>query len=122
MNEVAELELPTQEDVQTDLRSIFQGAIRVALELILEEEIREMAPSSPLAERRRSGGGRRFPTGTPGARHSSRRIFRARSWMARVPPTVRRPSRAPGRHWRVDWANRGRPKRRGASGRDPPSA
>jgi putative transposase len=42
MNEVAGLELPTQENFQTDLRSIFQGAIRVALELILEEEIREM--------------------------------------------------------------------------------
>lgn len=42
MNEVAELELPTQENFQTDLRAIFQGAIRVSLELILEEEIREM--------------------------------------------------------------------------------
>jgi transposase-like protein len=42
MSEVADLELPTQENVQTDLRSIFQGAVRVALELILEEEIREM--------------------------------------------------------------------------------
>jgi transposase-like protein len=42
MREVAELELPTQENVRTDLRSVFQGAIRVALELILEEEIREM--------------------------------------------------------------------------------
>ncbi len=42
MREVAELEVPTQENFQTDLRSIFQGAIRVALELILEEEIREM--------------------------------------------------------------------------------
>jgi hypothetical protein len=42
MNEVAELELPTQENFQSDLRSIFQGDIRVALELILEEEIRDM--------------------------------------------------------------------------------
>jgi hypothetical protein len=42
MHEAAELELPTQENFQTDLRSVFQGAIRVALELILEEEIREM--------------------------------------------------------------------------------
>ncbi len=42
MNEVAELELPTQENIRTDLRSVFQGAIRVALELILEEEIRSM--------------------------------------------------------------------------------
>lgn len=42
MDEVAELELPTQENFHTDLRSIFQGAIRVALELILEEEVREL--------------------------------------------------------------------------------
>ncbi len=42
MHEVADVDLPTQENFQTDLRSIFQGAIRVVLELILEEEIREM--------------------------------------------------------------------------------
>lgn len=42
MNEVAELELPTQENFRTDLRTLFQGAIRVALEVVLEDEIREM--------------------------------------------------------------------------------
>jgi len=42
VNEVADLELPTQENVWTDLRSVFQGAIRVVLEVILEEELREM--------------------------------------------------------------------------------
>ncbi len=42
MKEVAELEPPTQENVRTDLRCVFQGAIRVVLELILEEELREM--------------------------------------------------------------------------------
>ncbi len=42
MREVAEVELPTQENVRTDLRSVFQGAIRVVLEVILEEELREM--------------------------------------------------------------------------------
>jgi putative transposase len=42
MSEAANVELPTQDDCQTDLRSVFQGAIRVALELILEEEIRVM--------------------------------------------------------------------------------
>jgi len=42
MNEVAELELPTQENIRTDLRSVFQGTIRVVLERILEEEIRSM--------------------------------------------------------------------------------
>ena len=42
MNEVAEVELPTQENIRTDLKSVFQGAIRVVLEVILEEELREM--------------------------------------------------------------------------------
>jgi transposase-like protein len=42
VDEVAQLELPTQENFRTDLRSLFQGAVRVALEVVLEEEIREM--------------------------------------------------------------------------------
>src|SRR6266545_4144731 len=42
MSEVAGLELPTQENCRTDLRALFQGAVRVALEVVLEEEIREM--------------------------------------------------------------------------------
>jgi transposase-like protein len=42
VNEVAELEVPTQENFRTDLRTLFQGAVRVALEVVLEDEIREM--------------------------------------------------------------------------------
>jgi putative transposase len=42
VNEVAELELPTQENFRPDLRTLFQGAVRVALEVVLEDEIREM--------------------------------------------------------------------------------
>jgi putative transposase len=42
MNEVAELDLPTQENFRTDLRTLCQGAIRVALEVVLEEEIRAL--------------------------------------------------------------------------------
>jgi transposase-like protein len=42
VNEVAELELPTQENIHTDLRSLFRGAVRVALEVALEDELREM--------------------------------------------------------------------------------
>jgi transposase-like protein len=42
MSEVAGPGLPTQENCQTDLRALFQGAVRVALEVVLEEEIREM--------------------------------------------------------------------------------
>jgi transposase-like protein len=42
MNEVADVEFPTQENVQFDLRSLFQGAVRTALEIALEEVLREM--------------------------------------------------------------------------------
>ena len=55
MNEVAELELPTQENVRTDLRSVFQGAIRVVLEVILEEVIREMVTEFVDAVQRMQG-------------------------------------------------------------------
>jgi transposase-like protein len=42
MDEGDDVELPTQENIQTDLRSVLQGAIRVVLEMMLEEELREM--------------------------------------------------------------------------------
>jgi putative transposase len=42
MNEVAELEVPTQENFQADLRTVFQGAVRLALESVLEEVVRDM--------------------------------------------------------------------------------
>jgi transposase-like protein len=42
VNEVAELELPTQENFRTDLRTLCRGAIRVALEVVLEEEIQAL--------------------------------------------------------------------------------
>jgi transposase-like protein len=42
MNEVAELELPTQEIVQADLRSVFQGAVKLALETVLDEVVRDL--------------------------------------------------------------------------------
>jgi putative transposase len=40
--EVAELELPTQENLRADLRTLFRGAVRVALEVALEDELRQM--------------------------------------------------------------------------------
>jgi putative transposase len=49
MDEVAELELPTQENVHADLRSVFQGAVKLALETVLDEVVRD----SISAERRR---------------------------------------------------------------------
>ena len=42
MDEVAELELPTQENVHADLRSIFRGAVKLALETVLDEVVRDM--------------------------------------------------------------------------------
>jgi len=51
VNEVAELELPTQENFRTDLRTLFQGAIRVALEVALEDEIRA-PPAEPPSRAR----------------------------------------------------------------------
>jgi putative transposase len=46
MDEVAELELPTQENFQCDLRSVFRGTVRLVLETVLEEVAREMIGAS----------------------------------------------------------------------------
>lgn len=40
--DVPDIDLPSQEDVRTDVRSLFLGAIRVTLEMLLEEEVREL--------------------------------------------------------------------------------
>jgi hypothetical protein len=42
MDEVAELDLPTQENVHADLRSVFQGAVKLALETVLDEVVRDL--------------------------------------------------------------------------------
>jgi putative transposase len=42
VDETALVEFPTQEDIQVDLRDVFLGAIRVALETLLEEELKSM--------------------------------------------------------------------------------
>jgi len=42
MDEVAEVELPTQENVHADLRSVFQGAVKLALEAVLDEVVRDL--------------------------------------------------------------------------------
>ena len=46
MDEVAELELPTQENFQYDLRSLFRSTVRLVLETVLEEVAREMIGAS----------------------------------------------------------------------------
>ena len=40
--DVTEFEPPSHEEVRTDVRALFRGAIRMTLEMLLEEEIREM--------------------------------------------------------------------------------
>ena len=42
MGDVVEFEKLSQEDIRGDLRQIFQGAIRVSLEMLLEEEVKSM--------------------------------------------------------------------------------
>ena len=42
MSDDADFDVPTQVVVKTDLQALFRGAVRVALEVVLEEEIREM--------------------------------------------------------------------------------
>lgn len=42
MNDDAEFTTPSQELIRTDLQSLFRGAVRVALEAVLEDEIRTL--------------------------------------------------------------------------------
>jgi len=42
MDEVADVELEMQENVQADLRSVFQGAVKLALETVLDEVVRDL--------------------------------------------------------------------------------
>ena len=42
MEKMAEVERATQEELRQDLKSLFQGAIRVTLEMVLEEELKAM--------------------------------------------------------------------------------
>lgn len=49
MNDVSEFEVPTQGDLQFDLRSLFQAAIKASLETLLEEEIKRLVGASRWA-------------------------------------------------------------------------
>lgn len=42
MDDVREVAPATQEELREDLRSLFRGAIRLSLEMVLHEEIREL--------------------------------------------------------------------------------
>lgn len=41
-----EFESPSHDEVRTDVRALFRGAIRMTLEMLLEEEVREMVGAS----------------------------------------------------------------------------
>lgn len=66
VTETAPVETITQENIQTDLNSLFRGAIRVVLESVLEEEVEEMV------------GAEKF------ARMATRRDFRNGTYLRRV--------------------------------------
>ena len=42
MEKMVEVELATQDELRQDLKSLFQGAIRLTLEMVLEEELKAM--------------------------------------------------------------------------------
>jgi transposase-like protein len=42
MEEIETIDLPTQEDIREDLRSVFQASIRATIECLLEEEVRAL--------------------------------------------------------------------------------
>ena len=46
MQKVVELERVGQEELRQDLKELFRGAIRLTLEMVLEEELSDGAPSS----------------------------------------------------------------------------
>ena len=60
MEKMVEVEPATQDELRQDLKSLFQGAIRLTLEMVLEEELKAMvgARSSGSAAGRATGTGR----------------------------------------------------------------
>jgi transposase-like protein len=49
MKEATAFDLPTEEDIRVDLRSLFLGAVRTTLEALLEEEVRRIAGNGTWA-------------------------------------------------------------------------
>lgn len=49
MTDVTDFDVPTQDDVQFDLRALFQAAIKASLETLLEEEIKRLVGASRWA-------------------------------------------------------------------------
>lgn len=61
MGKDPEFEVPKQEEIRADVRTLFRGAIRLVLESLLEEEIREMVG---VDRWKRMGGRRDYRNGT----------------------------------------------------------
>ena len=59
MEKMVEVEPATQDELRQDLKSLFQGAIRLTLEMVLEEELKAM-----VGARRSSGSAAGRATGT----------------------------------------------------------
>ena len=56
MEKMVEVEPATQDELRQDLKSLFQGAIRLTLEMVLEEELKAMVASATIrAGRSRKG-------------------------------------------------------------------
>ena len=60
MEKMVEVERATQDELREDLKSLFQGAIRLTLEMVLEEELKAMV------------GARRFERSRRGVRRTDR--------------------------------------------------
>ena len=46
MEKMVEVEPATQDELRQDLKSLFQGAIRLTLEMVLEEELKAMGKAA----------------------------------------------------------------------------
>ena len=55
MEKMVEVERATQDELRQDLKSLFQGAIRLTLEMVLEEELKAMVGSATIRAGRQPG-------------------------------------------------------------------
>ena len=56
MEKMVEVERATQDELRQDLKSLFQGAIRLTLEMVLEEELKAMVGGATIRAGRQPEG------------------------------------------------------------------
>ena len=56
MEKMVEVERATQDELRQDLKSLFQGAIRLTLEMVLEEELKAIGRSATIRAGRQPEG------------------------------------------------------------------